>query len=378
MSAKKKKTLVLCGGHLSPALAVIERCTLLHPQWKIVYFGRVHPLEHDQSVSLEYHTITSLGIPFYAIITGRLQRHTSLGSIRSVIKIPIGTVQSMWHLYRLKADAIVGFGGYLSAAVCFSGWLLRVPILIHEQTAVFGLANRLISRIASTVCISFADTDGIPSSVGPILTGNPLRKSFEDAVSYESFGDTTLPLLYITGGSLGSHGMNVLIKDAVSGLVGRFRILHQCGEADNKEDFQMLMYVKSQLPQESAANYQVITFVDPLFIGSIMREAAVIVSRAGANTVYEIAAAGTPAILIPLPWSADGEQQQNARRLADTGLAVTVDQNGATADILLRTIEDVYAHRQQHRQGKERARKVFPVYAADTIVERIGALMENE
>lgn len=378
MNTKKRNVLVVCGGHMAPALAVIEHCLQSYPEWEIVYFGRMHPLEDDRSVSLEFRTIRSLGIPFYAISSGRLQRHTFLGNIFTVMKIPIGIVQSAWHLHTVNADAIIGFGGYLSAAVCFAGWMLRTPVLIHEQTPVLGLANRLMSRIASVVCVSFAETSRIPAGVKPIVTGNPLRRSFWGTVPSLSFGDRTQPLLYITGGSVGSHGINMLVKERVPDLVKRFRVLHQCGEANNREDFEILTQVKSLLPAKSADNYRLVPFVDPMTVGSIMKEAAVIVSRAGANTVYEIAAAGTPALLIPLPWSADGEQQKNARLLTETGLAVTVDQNDATPDILLRTILDVYNQRNQHRQGMGQARKVFPLHAADRIVAFVRALMENE
>lgn len=378
MKTNNEKTLVLCGGHFSPALAVIERIRERYPAWNIVYFGRMHPLDHDPSQSLEYKTVTSLNVRFYPITSGRFKRHTIVGNSISVIKIPVGFVQSLVYLFRLHPDAILGFGGYISAVVCFAGWLLRIPVLIHEQTMVFGLANRMISRIASAVCVSFSDTKRIPDGIHPVLTGNPLRQSFVHSGAFASFGDKKLPLMYITGGSVGSQSVNMLVKDCMKDLVRHFRVLHQCGAANDSEDLHSLLEMRSALDPRWRENYSVVAFTDPLTVGSIMREAAVIVSRSGANTVYEIAAAGTPAVLIPLPWSADGEQQKNARLLADTGLATVLDQEKATSDLLYRIIMDMYDRKLRFDTARDRAKKVFPMHGADRIVEQVTRITNNE
>src|SRR3990172_7629361 len=142
--------IVIAGGHLTPALSVIEE---LPKDTDILYIGRKYAIEGDKAVSLEYQTITKNGIRFYVLKTGRIQRRLTRHSLSSFSKIPLGIGQSLYILKRFKPNVIVGFGGYVSFPVCIAGKILGIPIVIHEQTLEAGATNRVIGKIADKICI---------------------------------------------------------------------------------------------------------------------------------------------------------------------------------------------------------------------------------
>src|SRR3989338_4307899 len=161
------KNIVICGGHLTPALAVIEQLEKSPGNWKINFLGR----------SPEYLTISGRGIPFYPIITAKFQRFFSLISVLSLINLPIGFIQSIIYLIKIKPALVLSFGGYVAFPVAVTGWLLGVPVVTHEQTTVFGLTNRIIARFSRVICISYKTTKFIPSGKKVVLTGNPVRQT---------------------------------------------------------------------------------------------------------------------------------------------------------------------------------------------------------
>lgn len=372
------KRLVLCGGHLSPALAVLEELPRACADWQPVYFGRKYALSADKALSLEYKTIHDLSIPFYTIAAGKMPRYAAGLGFLSVLLIPWGILQSWYYLLVLRPKVIVSFGGYVSFAVVVAGWLLRIPVVMHEQTPVLGLANRTLARMATVICLSFPDTAAVPKGARTVVTGNLLRHAIHTPreATELHFGDRQRPLLYITGGSLGSRAINDLVSQTASELVPEFRILHQCGAADGEKDYQRLLRLRETLPAEVADNYQVVTHLPPAAVGSVMRAAEVIVSRAGANTVGEIAQVGTPAVLIPLPWSADGEQEKNARLLAGTGLAVLLDQQSLSPDLLLSTVRMVYQQRAGYRSHAAAAQVLFPPDGVQRMVTVLSGLLQ--
>src|SRR3990167_6307734 len=142
--------IVIACGHLTPALSVIEE---LPKEAEVIYIGRKYALEGDKAVSLEYETIKKKEIPFIAVKTGRIQRKLTKHTIPSLLKIPYGLIQSIAVLQKIKPDVVIGFGGYVSFPVLLSARILKIPIVIHEQTLEAGITNKLISRFADKVCI---------------------------------------------------------------------------------------------------------------------------------------------------------------------------------------------------------------------------------
>lgn len=363
---------VICGGHLAPALAVIEKL-LKKSNYHIYYIGCKKHLEGDSAESLEFNTLSKLDIPFKSITTGRMQRSLSWLTIPSLFKLPIGLIQSFYYLSKLRPKMIVSFGGYVALPVCLCARILRIPIITHEQTHVLGLANKIISKIGKVLCLSFKDTENVPSGVKTVFTGNPVRDSIN---TYEdkkviSFGNEKLPLLYVTGGSLGSKTINRTVAKIIPSLCIRFRILHQCGNASGGEDFKDLSHLKDTLDPFYKNNYQVIEHIKPSSVGTILKNSLLVVGRAGANTVYEILTVGVPAILIPLPWAGQNEQEKNALLLKSIGLGEIILQSELTPLLLLSTIKTMQKNIDIYQKAKQKAKEIIRVDGADEIVRLI-------
>jgi len=142
---------ILIGGHLSPALSLLEELK----NEEVIFFGRKYSFEGDKALSLEYQLVEELNIPFVSITTGRLQRKLTRHTFSSFLKLPIGFFQSINALIKYKPDVVLGFGGYISIPVILASFVLRIPAVIHEQTLEAGFANKILSRFAQKICISW-------------------------------------------------------------------------------------------------------------------------------------------------------------------------------------------------------------------------------
>lgn len=370
--------IVICGGHFSPALSLIEELKK-NKEYALSYIGRKNALEGDKALSLEYVTLSQLNIPFYSLITGRLQRNLTGYTFLSLLKFPIGIMQSFYFLRKIQPHIVFSFGGYIALPICFAAWILRIPIVIHEQTSVLGMANRIISKWADILCLSFTETKYVPKGVKTMYTGNLLRRAirFYPRKNITHFGDRGKPLLYITGGSLGSRAINTVIGKIRPNLLKTYRILHQCGTANDSADFRSLYKSQKRLPADSQKDYRLITHIDPSEMGNIYRNAFLVIGRSGANTVAEIATIGVPAIFIPLPWAADNEQEQNALLLKKEGLAEKIDQKELTGKKLEETIQSMGQHISRYRKCARKAKKLFPQDAAKRIERLIKTLLQQ-
>ena len=143
--------IVIVGGHLSPALAVIEKLKAE----EVFYIGRKHAFEGDKAISAEYQEVEKLNIPFFTLNTGRLQRKFSKHTMPSLIKIPFGFVRSFAILKKIRPDVVLGFGSYMFLPVALASKLLNIPVIVHEQTLEAGVTNKLVAKFAKKVCISW-------------------------------------------------------------------------------------------------------------------------------------------------------------------------------------------------------------------------------
>ena len=215
--------IAITGGHLTPALSVIEA---LPKDAEVLYIGRKHALEGDRAVSLEYGVITQKGINFAVLQTGRLQRTITRYTIPSLAKVPVGLAKSILILRKFKPDVVVGFGGYVSFPVILAAKVLKIPIVIHEQTLEAGAANMFLSRFAKKICISFETSRKFFPKDKTTLTGNPVRDAIIHPSKKFDFGENE-KVIFITGGSLGSHFINLLVKECLAKLLDNYIIVHQ-------------------------------------------------------------------------------------------------------------------------------------------------------
>ncbi len=355
------------GGHLSPALACIDA---FPKDVEVIFIGRKHALEGDEAVSLEYREITKRGISFFHLTTGRLQRKLTRHTLPSLFKFPNGVVQAFRILKTQHPDVVLSFGSYLSLPVVFAAYLRHIPIVIHEQTLEAGLANRIEAKFARKICISWESSRKFFPKEKTILTGNPIRKFSREAGSSSAgqISNENLPLLYITGGSLGSHAINILVEGCIEKLLDTYVVYHQTGDAREFADYERLKDRKKHLTEKKQRRYTIVKFVSSDDVGVLLRQADLVVGRSGMNTVTELLYFEKSALLIPLPFSQKNEQRKNALFLQKIGLAKMVEQGTLTSESLYRTIGEMLERRTNPPREADAASGLIQK-AAGTIVE---------
>jgi UDP-N-acetylglucosamine--N-acetylmuramyl-(pentapeptide) pyrophosphoryl-undecaprenol N-acetylglucosamine transferase len=359
----------LIGGHLAPALAVMDS---LDPSDEVVFFGRASAFEGDQGTSLESRLMQERKIPFVPITTARLQRRITKHTLPTFFKLPVGYTQALQALRRYQPDVVLSFGGYLSLPVCLAAKTLRIPVVIHEQTLQAGVANKIVGKFADRICISWESSRPFFPPTKTVLTGNPLR-AFQPATrNPQTTKNAAFPLLYVTGGSAGSHVMNELVEGALVELLHTTRIIHQTGDAQEFAYFDRLQAKKTALPHELQERYEVHKFIAPDRTGSLMQEASLVIGRSGMNTVTELLYFGTPAILIPLPYGQKNEQLNNARFLQKLGLAEIVEQHQATPSSLSQTVFSMLSQLERYRSHAKEGRALIHEDAAEQIIKQLS------
>ncbi len=367
--------IVLIGGHLSPALALLES---LPKTDEVIFFGRKFAFASDTQVSLEYQTLTDLGVRFVTIKTGRVQRNVSLKSIHELTKIPGGFWQAYKELQKSRPDVVVGFGGYLSVPICLAAKKLGIPVVIHEQTLEAGLANKVLARFADKICVSWENSVQFFPKEKVVLTGNPVKKFGSERSTFTLLDkEQDIPLIYVTGGSTGAHALNVLVEGSLSTLLERYRIVHQTGDATEFDDFGRLTGLQARLPAQLQARYHVEKFIPPMSVGDIMQKASLVVSRSGINTVTEILYFGVPALFVPLPIGQRNEQLKNAEFVKKVGLAEIAHQHTTTPESLQQKIIHMIEHTATYKAHKDEARSFVIPNAAQKIAEVLSYVVKK-
>lgn len=377
MIRKPKQKWVVCGGHLPPALAVIE--VLLEKNIDVFYVGRVYSFERDLAPSLEFKVIKKLPVSFYSIETGRFSRNLSLSAILSLSKTIKGTILSFKMLLSVKPEVVLSFGGYVALPVCLASFFLKIPVFTHEQTPVLGLANRIISLFSKKLYLTWKDTKYVKDIKKDQVLGNPVRKSIKIVKSknFTDFGNPKLPLIYVTGGSQGARKINNLIKKLLPYLLGKYRVVHQCGMADRSSDYRSLKKMRKTIKKNLKENYKLKEMIDPKYVGEIYKHSRFVVGRSGANTIYELILTATPSILIPLPHAADNEQFWCAKILEKKGMAKILFQESLTVSELKLEIELFEKDFHLYKRNARLAKKSLPYQAAEKLVDSIESVLNK-
>lgn len=327
--------ILVTGTHFTPALAVIEELKK-YPDVKIVYVGRKTTREGDTSVSMESQILPKLGVKFIHIIAGRLQRSFGIYTIPSILKIPVGFIQAFWIVLKERPAVTLSFGGYVAVPIVFISWLFSIPIIIHEQTLVAGLANRISGLFADKIAVSFRVKYPYPKDK-IIITGNPIRQEMQNVPGRKN----KIPKVLVTGGNQGSHVINVAVEECLDDLLKICHVTHQTGDSKFK-DYERLK------PKESG-NYKVYKWIDNM--GDIMAGSDLVVSRAGMNTLVELSLLSKPTLLIPIPYLYLDEQNKNADYFANTGMAKILPQSKLSGKELLKNIQEMLSNLNAYKSG---------------------------
>ncbi|OTG74582.1 undecaprenyldiphospho-muramoylpentapeptide beta-N-acetylglucosaminyltransferase [Acinetobacter sp. ANC 4169] len=307
------------GGHVFPALAVAKELQQqgIQVSWLATPTG------------MENRLLKNHNIPIYQIDIQGVRGNGAVRKLLAPFKILKATLSAMRYMKQLKVDAVAGFGGYVAGPGGLAARALGIPVLIHEQNAIAGFTNTQLSRIAKTVCQAFPNT--FPASAKIVTTGNPVRKEITDILSpswrYQEREKAGLALrILIVGGSLGAQALNERVPEALKQLNVPLNVYHQCGQ--NHADATQARYVD----KPASLNVEVQPFIEDM--AQAYSNADLIICRAGALTVTEIATAGVAAVFVPLPSAVDDHQTANAKFLANSGAAKICPQSTLTPDSL--------------------------------------------
>ncbi len=339
-------------GHISPALAIIdaarELATAAGCQPVFRYVGGRRGIEQG--------IVAAAGLDFVGIETGKLRRYFSLENATDALRVPVGVAQALALVWRFAPDAVLSTGGYVGVPPVLAAWLLRRPILTHEQTVQIGLANRITARFATRIALSFASAAAeLPPALRArtLVTGNPVRPAIfggdrATGARLAGFapGDDALPAVYVTGGSQGARVINRAVEAALPELLAECRIVHQCGRQPegDEQDYDRLERAAALLPEPLRRRYYLTRFVGDE-IRHVFALADLVVGRAGAGTIAEICVLGKPALYVPLVPTGGDEQTRNARMCAQAGAAAIIPQAELSGPRLLADLRGLLADR---------------------------------
>jgi UDP-N-acetylglucosamine--N-acetylmuramyl-(pentapeptide) pyrophosphoryl-undecaprenol N-acetylglucosamine transferase len=372
--APRPLTVVLAGGgtggHTAAGLALAKALRArLGDGVRVAWVGSQRGIEATW--------VPAAGIPYHAIPTGKLRRQLAWRNVTDLtVRVPAGFGRALALLGRLRPDVVVATGGFVAVPTAVAAAARRCPLLVHEQVVVPGLANRLIGRVAARIAVTFAASASAFPAGKVVVTGNPIRPELHAGRrerAFERFGlDPALPLTYVTGGALGAHRVNRVVGAALTDLLGVTQLVHQTGDSVHG-DLAWLQGVAARLPPPLAARYRVVALVGEE-LGDLYAAASVVVGRAGAGTVTELAALGLPAILIPLPGARGDEQTANAQVLADAGAAVLLPEVELTPERLVREVGQLLGDSERRRTMAAHARALATPGAAERLVDLVLAL----
>ncbi len=323
------------GGHFYPIIAVAEAVTdlvreerLIAP--KLYYFA---PSPFDQQALFDN------SIEFTRIPAGKLRRYFSLTNITDFIKTIVGISSALFALFRIYPDVVFSKGGYASVPTVIAARVLRIPLIIHESDAKPGRANLLAAKQAAKIAISFDSAASyFPKRVQDRIarTGIPVRKALmraeaEGAREYLGLA-SGIPTVLILGGSQGSRKINEAVISALPELVSFANIIHQTGPGNLQEIQGLARVALANVPHSE--RYHPFDYLSEIALQRASGAATVVVSRAGAGSIAEIALWKKPAILIPIPESVSHDQRTNAYAFARTGAAVVLEEENLTPHLL--------------------------------------------
>jgi UDP-N-acetylglucosamine--N-acetylmuramyl-(pentapeptide) pyrophosphoryl-undecaprenol N-acetylglucosamine transferase len=360
------------GGHVLPAVAVIEELTQRQVPLEILWVGSHKGVERGIA--------QSHGIRFTAVQTGKLRRYLSMETATDMLRLPVGMAQAFLKVRSFRPDVIFSTGGNVSVPTIVAGSRLA-PIITHEQTAQVGIANKIAARFAERFAASYDETAAIARQYHQhvVTTGNPVRASLalgDRARGWDHFGmSSDLPVLFVTGGARGAHAINERIEALLPDLLEHTQIVHQAGPAAANDDAARLAKAREDWPKELRDRYVVREFLGPE-IADLYAIADLVIGRAGAGTVAELAFLGKPSILMPLPGTWGDEQRKNAAVLVNADAAIALEQADTTPEVLLARIRELLDDTMRRNAMGANARTVSRPDAAARLADEILMLAE--
>lgn len=363
------------GGHISCASAIIDELSIRYDltNQNFMYIGGDLGMEGESKAeSLEKRYFKNKNFNQKYIRAGKLQRNFSIKTVTLLFRTLLGVIDSYQIIKNFKPDIVISTGGFVTVPVCIVAKLFRSKIYIHEQTATVGLSNKIISKIAEKVFLTFPSSAKYFPAQKSIHTGNLIRKAIFSKTGKGELSDAVrsmikikenLPIIYISGGGLGSHVINQTVMESLKILLERYQVVLQTGNNSIYNDYGTAVKIKRSLPKDMEGRFFPIKFVSETEIGFLFNNIDLFVGRSGANTVYELGVLKIPSILIPIPWVTHNEQEENAKILSTLNLAEILKESDLTTQKLVDSIEKYFQNidskREKIKSNKEKIERIF-------------------
>ncbi len=371
------------GGHLSVVKGLIDALIQDYntPVQNIVYVGGDLGMEGEKKGnSLEQKQFKDSKFKTYYIRAGKLQRKLSLNTILLLFRSILGFFDSLSVVKKENPTIIISSGGFISVPVCTAGHIFHKPIFLHEQTASVGLSNKIVGNFSKKIYVSFKESIKYSPKEKTIHTGNIVRKEiFNSKATKETDKEIValmvtnkqLPFIYISGGSLGSHSINMKVFESLNDLLRKYRVLLQTGDNETFKDYEKAIQLKGNLIDGYKERLVIKKYIDGKSIGYVLNGMDIFVGRAGANTVYEIGVLKKPALFIPIPWVTHNEQYLNAKILSDIGSANILEEKYLKECNLTEEIERFSNQVKLRKIDYKKLEALFPTNATYKILDDI-------
>jgi len=345
------------GGHIFPGIAVAEEWRARNHSFDILFVGTKEGMEKD--------VIPSEGFKLHCMSAGKIKGKSLFHKFRSILRLPENLKEAHALIKEYKPDFVLGMGGYASFVITVVAKLLGKIVCIQEQNSMPGLTNRLVGRIATRVFISFPKAASYFKKGKIVVCGNPLRRKVIRLIG-QNISDSKEFRIFITGGSQGAQGINRMLIEALplmSWAKDTCTFIHQAG----KHGFETVQNAY----KEHGFKATVFTFTNS--IGEEYQKASLIISRSGSG-IFEMAAHGKCAILIPFPHAADNHQYENARYFVDEGAAELLSESKDASKELARLIRFYFEHPEARREKEKKSKALARLDGAQVVVDTLISL----
>lgn len=358
------------GGPIMPLLAVVESLRKDFPRLQLMVLDT--PSSTAKKIAKDQKFI------FYPIRTGKLRRYWSLQNLLAPFWLFVGFIQSLYTMVQFKPNIVLGAGGFVQVPVIWAAWVLRIPILIHQQDVNLSLSNFLTAPCASKITTTFESSvrdfhSGLglfgshkknkKNSSRVVWTGNPFRHSLKEGTLAEArkyFGlSSELPVLLVTGGGSGAQGLNSLVVKALPELTKTFQIIHITGPGKKTEKVR--------------PNYNVYEFIEEIQLAYLVSD--IVVSRAGVSTITELANLGKVTVIIPMP---NSHQESNANLLYEKQAAVPLDQTTTTPEKFVSVLRKLILDGETQKYMKKNISEIMPKNSAHEISKIIVDIIHHD
>lgn len=352
----------LSGGHTFPLLAVAQMVKARSPlPVELLFIGSQGKLEKE--------AMAEAGIRTKYIAVGKWRRYFSVQNFIDLFKLPFGFLQALWHLLWFMPDAVFAKGGSVSVPMVIAAWIYQIPIVLHESDAQPGVANRFLARFVQRIAIAYDGAHQFFPAEKTALTGNPVRREMTGGNVAEALDTFRLradaSILLVLGGSQGSGIINENLLRVLPALIEKgYQVVHLTGENNFEEVAQKALDAGLDIEK---GPYRPLPFLASQPLADLYQAAQVVLSRAGAGTIAELAANKKAVILVPLKSAANDHQRMNAYELAEKGAAKVLEEANLTEHLVLGNLEELLTNQELRQKMGEALSTFYHPEAAERI-----------